>query len=443
MKHNQLRALWLVWLGLFLASGAWAQTSITTSSSATSGCATITTDTDKSTVGIQVTGTWTGTLQPQVAIQGQAAVNTQVTPTGSSTPQSTITANGLFTASVAGTSTFQICGPTGTGTALVWLNVSKAAVKVQGGGSGSGTVSANNGIAGANAIYAAAGGSTTVSPTSGLSYDSVGNATLAQGSIVVSTPAFSETGTWNAAGVAFTNWVSNITCTAAATSSIAMGLGVAGTQWQFRYGGATCASPFISFPAGTATNPSLAVQLNNAGINFTGGGHTCFDGGGNYSACDIGGGGLQGPSSGFYSWTATGLPTGADTGSRDTTLSRSAAGVAQVGTTANNSNGVWVAAAIRGGGAAAALTGTGACATFSGQVGASNVGQAACASATAASTLTITPGTTAPNGWVCNVQDETTRANLFQQTSHTATACTLTITSVTQNDVFVFTATQY
>jgi hypothetical protein len=95
------------------------------------------------------------------------------------------------------------------------------------------------------------------------------------------------------------------------------------------------------------------------------------------------------------------------------------------------------------GGTAAALTGTGACATFSGQVGGKWAGSAACASATAASTLTITPGLTAPNGWICSVYDETTRANLFQQTSHSATACVLTATSVTQNDVFVFSAIAY
>jgi hypothetical protein len=55
----------------------------------------------------------------------------------------------------------------------------------------------------------------------------------------------------------------------------------------------------------------------------------------------------------------------------------------------------------------------------------------------AASTLTITPGTTAPNGRVCYVQDQATRANLLQQTSNTTTSCTLTATSITQNDVFV------
>jgi hypothetical protein len=91
-------------------------------------------------------------------------------------------------------------------------------------------------------------------------------------------------------------------------------------------------------------------------------------------------------------------------------------------------------------GTAAVLSGTGACGTITTQVGGSWAGSAKCTAATAASTLTITFVTTQPNGYVCNVYDETTRANLFQQTSHTTTACVLTATSVTQNDVFVFSA---
>jgi hypothetical protein len=91
-------------------------------------------------------------------------------------------------------------------------------------------------------------------------------------------------------------------------------------------------------------------------------------------------------------------------------------------------------------GVAAGLAGTGACSTIATQVGGAWGGSAKCTGTTGASTLTITPGTTAPNGWICSVQDETTRANLFQQTSHTPTTCVLTVTSVTQNDVFVFTA---
>jgi hypothetical protein len=94
-------------------------------------------------------------------------------------------------------------------------------------------------------------------------------------------------------------------------------------------------------------------------------------------------------------------------------------------------------------GTVAALTGTGACATITTQLGGSWAGSAKCTGTTGASTLIITPGFTAPNGWTCHVQDETTRANLLQQTSHSATACTLTATSVTANDVFVFSAVAF
>jgi len=95
------------------------------------------------------------------------------------------------------------------------------------------------------------------------------------------------------------------------------------------------------------------------------------------------------------------------------------------------------------GGTAAALTGTGACATITTQTGGSWGGRATCTGVTAASTFIITPGTTAPNGWSCEAFDQTTRANLLQQTSTTATACTLTATSITQNDVIVFRATGF
>lgn len=94
-------------------------------------------------------------------------------------------------------------------------------------------------------------------------------------------------------------------------------------------------------------------------------------------------------------------------------------------------------------GTAAGLSGTGACLTITTQSGGAWAGSAKCTGTTGAATLTITPGTTAPNGWICNVQDETTRGNLFQQTSHTTTTCVLTVTSVTQNDVFVFSASAF
>lgn len=143
--------------------------------------------------------------------------------------------------------------------------------------------------------------------------------------------------------------------------------------------------------------------------------------------------------SGFgYTW---GSATAASGAGADTGVSRSAAGVVSADTsTVGNGLGSFKGRAFTSSGTAAGLTGTGACATLSTQTGGSSAGRATCTGTTGASTLTITPGITAPNGWVCYVQDQTTRANLLQQTSTTATACTLTATSVTQNDVVVFSA---
>src|ERR1035438_746055 len=78
-----------------------------------------------STVTIQVTGTWTATLQPQLSVRGQAAVNTQVAPKGSTTLQGTITANGVYSADVSGVDFFQVCTTAYTsGTANIFLNLS-------------------------------------------------------------------------------------------------------------------------------------------------------------------------------------------------------------------------------------------------------------------------------------------------------------------------------
>jgi hypothetical protein len=93
---------------------------------------------EHSTVAVQVTGTWTGTLQPQVAVQGQAATNSQVVPSTSTTPAATITANGVYYANVGGLSQFCILGNTvASGTAVIYLNVSKGVNASTLGGSGS------------------------------------------------------------------------------------------------------------------------------------------------------------------------------------------------------------------------------------------------------------------------------------------------------------------
>jgi hypothetical protein len=98
----------------------------------------------EATVSISVGGTWTGTLQPEATIQGQAAFNVTVTPAASTTAQATITANGAYRVSVAGYSTFQLCGSTvASGTAVVYLNATDAGMGASGGGSAPVTLETN------------------------------------------------------------------------------------------------------------------------------------------------------------------------------------------------------------------------------------------------------------------------------------------------------------
>lgn len=89
-----------------------------------------------------------------------------------------------------------------------------------------------------------------------------------------------------------------------------------------------------------------------------------------------------------------------------------------------------------------ALTGTGACLTadLTTQKGAW-IGSVECTNTTGSSTLIITTGVTAPNGWACNASDVTT-ANILRQSSTSPTACTIAGT-VNANDVLTFTAVAY
>lgn len=98
------------------------------------------------TIGIQVSGTFSATLQPQVAIKGQTAQNSQVTPTSSTTAQSTITTTGTYVAGVGGFDTFCLnVSSYSSGTATVQLNPSPAlnASLLGGSGSGAGVASFN------------------------------------------------------------------------------------------------------------------------------------------------------------------------------------------------------------------------------------------------------------------------------------------------------------
>lgn len=258
----------------------------------------------QATVAVQVTGTWTGTLQPEISVQGQAAANTQVTPSTSSTPASTITANGVYRSSVAGGSTFLVCGNTvASGTANIYLNATTAAAGsgLGGGGSGSGTVQSNSGAANAIAKYSAAGGSTTVGPDSALDDGSTTASTLTYGGSggisakVINMPgATSGTSTMTPPAVAgtttnpinFTNVISVPLGSAASGASIqcnnscTAGIGfyfasnaapaVSTTNGIFVFDGSTNPSTFrstgASSPLGTSAAP-FGTLFNNGSIS--------------------------------------------------------------------------------------------------------------------------------------------------------------------------------
>jgi hypothetical protein len=109
-----------------------------TLNASTSPCAIIGA-TANATVGIQVTGTFSATLQPEVSIAGQSPQNSQVTPSTSSTLQSTITTAGIYSAGVGGYDSFLLCvSAYSSGTATVYLTatpvISANGIVTSGGG---------------------------------------------------------------------------------------------------------------------------------------------------------------------------------------------------------------------------------------------------------------------------------------------------------------------
>lgn len=88
---------------------------------------------------------------------------------------------------------------------------------------------------------------------------------------------------------------------------------------------------------------------------------------------------------------------------------------------------------------AATFSGTGACAAISTPKGGSWSGQVTCTGTSGASTLVITPGPTAPGGFMCSGSDTTLGHELVgAQSGQSATTCTLKFSSVTANDVLSF-----
>jgi hypothetical protein len=134
-------------LTLLLPNEAWGQTQPATFTvAATAQCGAIRAS-NNSTVGIIVSGTWSGTLTPNMQIStasGAPTVAKKVVPVDSTTPQATITANGGYRADVAGFTQFNLCSTgtwtSGTATVTLYAVPPPAASTVASGSGGSGTV---------------------------------------------------------------------------------------------------------------------------------------------------------------------------------------------------------------------------------------------------------------------------------------------------------------
>jgi hypothetical protein len=282
--------------------------------------------------------------------------------------------------------------------------------------------------------------------TSGLTTDAVGNFTLVGGTITTSAPMMSQTVTWNAAGVAFTNWLSNITCTAAATASIAAGLGTAGTQWQFKYGGANCASPQLLSPTSSGTtNPAYSFSgSTNTGIGFNANnsGKMVFSASGfdGFSVDSNNGPVIR--SDVPLMWANANSVFNAVT--IDTAISRSAAGVIAVGVsnTAGSTTGKVKASGYMSVGTK--FTTNNGC-TDSATAGGATAGTFTVGSTSCTEVITMGDSATAPNGWSCTVVDITTLADVTNphQTTSNATTATIVTGTVVSGDKIQFSCIGY
>ena len=77
------------------------------------------------------------------------------------------------------------------------------------------------------------------------------------------------------------------------------------------------------------------------------------------------------------------------------------------------------------------------CATVSAQVGGATAGKFQSTNVACSPTLTFL--TAAPNGWLCNIQDQVTTASKINQTSFTTTTAVFTNTgATTSGDTYVY-----
>ena len=177
---------------LFLSGIAQAQ-SISTTTCPGAGCAQFSTA-GQGSIGIQITGTWSGTITFQGSIDNTNFVSLLVAPSASTTAVTTTTANGIWTAAVAGlTSVRATFTSYSSGTAVVVFRV---------------TTTARNGIGGTSG----GGGGSPAGSSGDIQYNNAGafggNTPTGTGAVVLATTPTFTTGNavkFGAAGVSFTD----------------------------------------------------------------------------------------------------------------------------------------------------------------------------------------------------------------------------------------------
>lgn len=205
------------------------------------------------TVAVNVSGTWTGSLQPQGTIQGQTAFNVQVVPSSGLAAQGSISANGAFVAAVSGYTSFQLCGATiASGTATVYLTLSPALSSGISSAASNGQQLVPTQVV-QSGLLAEYRMLPTETPAGLLDYS--GNGNNATGTVGVAPTIIAGTGGVNFVG----------------TGAIALPAGVNSAQTiqfvaQFQYAGAAQYNGFISAAPGTTVSCPMLLLDNQHGV---------------------------------------------------------------------------------------------------------------------------------------------------------------------------------
>jgi hypothetical protein len=291
-------------------------------------------------------------------------------------------------------------------------------------GSGSGTVNANSGSAGAVTFYPAAGGSTTVGPDALLTDSGTSLTYTGTGGIISTTSGGLAAGAnGGAAGTIILSGSTSGTATVTAPA-------VAGTRTnQVAFtnvsGGpnGTASNPTYSFTAA----PSAGMYLtNNTNLTFSVASGKLFD---------------VNSTAGLSQFTASGIcfTAAADaTTACDTGISRLAAGVMAVGNgTPANTTGVVKTAAYMSVGTT--FTSNAGC-TDTVLTGGATAGKLTIGQSTICTTvITMGNSATSPTGWMCDGVDLQHPAVLIQETATSTTTASLTTSAApTSTDTLVF-----